>query len=426
MVATRSILLGLVALTVLPIACSSSDEPESSGTGGSSGAMTSSGGNPSGGSGTTTGGSVVGGTSSGGNPSRGGTPSTGGSVITQGGALPSGGNGNGGRPSSGGVTGQGGSLERGGASGFGGSLPNGGSLPAGGSGAGGASTGGEATSGGGMPAGGTSSGGTPSGGASPLGGSANGGDPGPGGTGEGGMGEGGAGTGGTGEGGTGEGGTGEGGTGTGGAPGFDPCPTTDLCKIMPLGDSITDGTGYDGGYRVQLFARAIADDKNITFVGSLSNGPDQIDGVDFPQSHEGHFAWTINQVDGLIPDPALGPEPHIVLLHLGTNDVNQNQVSGAADRLGSLIDQIVERLPDTLIVVAKIIPEPSQANGIDTYNAAVPGVVQSRIDQGKHLLLIDQFTGFPTSELGDGVHPNQAGYERMGNVWYEAIKDYLH
>ena len=34
-------------------------------------------------------------------------------------------------------------------------------------------------------------------------------------------------------------------------------------------------------------------------------------------------------------------------------------------------------------------------------------------------------TDFPTSELGDGVHPNQAGYARMAGVWYEAIEPYL-
>jgi lysophospholipase L1-like esterase len=52
--------------------------------------------------------------------------------------------------------------------------------------------------------------------------------------------------------------------------------------------------------------------------------------------------------------------------------------------------------------------------------------VQTRASAGKHVILVDQFTGFPTSELGDGVHPNQAGYARMAGVWYEAIKSYLH
>jgi len=195
---------------------------------------------------------------------------------------------------------------------------------------------------------------------------------------------------------------------------------------MPLGDSITEGTGYAGGYRVELFAKAVADKKNITFVGSLANGPNTVSGVSFPKSHEGHFGWTIKQVDDLIPDPALNPAPQIVLLHLGTNDINQSMLSGAPERLGSLIDQIVSKLPSALIVVAKIIPEPSKASDIANFNNAVPPIVQTRANAGKHVILVDQFTGFPASELGDGVHPNQAGYARMAGVWYPAIKGYLH
>jgi lysophospholipase L1-like esterase len=44
---------------------------------------------------------------------------------------------------------------------------------------------------------------------------------------------------------------------------------------------------------------------------------------------------------------------------------------------------------------------------------------------GRHVILVDQFTGFPNSELDDGVHPNPAGYARMAGVWYRAISSYL-
>lgn len=322
------------------------------------------------------------------------------------------------------------------------SSSNGGSLPLAGSSSGGSiATGGSSAGASPNIAGASQSGGHAgsSGGNSNLGGSAGGGGAtnlggasGSGGSGNGGSAAGGSsganpngGGAGASGGGSGTGGQAGGSSGAGGA-GFEPCPASGVCKIMPLGDSITDGTGYAGGYRVELFAKAVADQKSITFVGSLSNGPNTVSGVTFPKSHEGHFGWTISQVDGLIPDPALNPSPHIVLLHLGTNDINQNMLSGAPDRLGSLIDQIIAKLPSALIVVAKIIPEPSQASGITTLNNAIPPLVQTRASAGKHVILVDQFTGFPSSELGDGVHPNQAGYARMAGVWYTAIKGYLH
>lgn len=298
-------------------------------------------------------------------------------------------------------------------------------------GLGGGGSGGAATAGGGAGGGaGGSVGGAQSGGAGGLGGGGAGGATGGGGAGgaSGGGSGGSSGGGAAGEGGKGGAAGGKGGAagagGTSNPTGFDPCPATGPCKILPLGDSITDGIGFSGGYRVQLFHLALEDDHEITFVGGSMNGPSMVDGVTFPKAHEGHSGWTISQIDGIVPSPALNPEPNIILLHIGTNDMYQTP-SGAPDRLGTLIDQIVQELPDTLLVVSTIIPLPSSSGPVNTFNAAVPGVVNARKDAGKHVLLVDQFTGFPTNELGDGVHPNQAGYSRMAGVWYAAISSYL-
>jgi hypothetical protein len=112
---------------------------------------------------------------------------------------------------------------------------------------------------------------------------------------------------------------------------------------LPLGDSITDGFNYPGGYRVSLFERALSDGKRITFVGGQVNGPDKAGGVAFPRNHEGHSGWTVQQIDDITPSPALDPDPHIVLLHIGTNDMKNPP--GTPDRLGKLIDAILAELP---------------------------------------------------------------------------------
>jgi lysophospholipase L1-like esterase len=165
-------------------------------------------------------------------------------------------------------------------------------------------------------------------------------------------------------------------------------------------------------------------EQEITFVGGSMNGPQTVDGEMFPRSHEGHSGWTISQIDGIVPSTALDPDPHIILLHIGTNDM-RGDVSGAANRLGTLIDQIVMDLPNSLLVVAKIIPYPSQSSQVTTYNNAIPAIVEMRANAGKHVVLVDQFTGFPNNELADGVHPNATGYARMARVWHAAISSYL-
>ncbi|WP_437497375.1 SGNH/GDSL hydrolase family protein [Sorangium sp. So ce1099] len=217
--------------------------------------------------------------------------------------------------------------------------------------------------------------------------------------------------------------------GAGGAAGFRPCPTNgDPCKILPLGDSITDGVGVQGGggYRIELFKKARAAGQNITFVGSLVNGPAMVDGVAFPRAHEGHSGWRINQIAGLVPTPALADHPHIVLLHAGTNDLTQNDnIPMAPQRVGAVLDKIFDSSPETLVVVAQLIPITFADPTVVTYNNALADIVETRAAAGKHVVLVDMHTGFPAAELPDRIHPNEAGYARMANVWYAAIADLL-
>lgn len=219
-----------------------------------------------------------------------------------------------------------------------------------------------------------------------------------------------------------------GGAGSGGDAGFKPCPATGECKILPLGDSITFGIGSAGGYRVELFHLALMNMKKITFVGTSpagANGPAMVDGQPFPNKHEGTSGITIGGLDGRVPSPALNDDPHIILLHIGTNDMYMSP-AGAPERLATLIDQILVDQPNALLVVSNIVPLSSGSSAVMTYNAAVPGVVKMRADAGKHIVFVDQFEGFPTSELGDGVHPNAAGYKRMAGKWWAAISSYLN
>ena len=55
---------------------------------------------------------------------------------------------------------------------------------------------------------------------------------------------------------------------------FSPCPALPVeCGVMPLGDSITDGYGTLGGYRIELFRQVLTAGQHMTFVGRNANGP---------------------------------------------------------------------------------------------------------------------------------------------------------
>jgi lysophospholipase L1-like esterase len=167
--------------------------------------------------------------------------------------------------------------------------------------------------------------------------------------------------------------------------------------------------------------------QHITFLGSLMNGPAMVAGMTFPNQNEGHSGWKIDQMLPLIPMPALKVIPDMILVMIGTNDIAQNDnVANAPMRLGALLDKLIGAAPNALIVVATLTPLASGNSAVQTYNAALPAVIKPRADAGKHVQLVDMFTGFPSSELADGVHPNQQGSARMAGVWYAAIGGLFH
>lgn len=327
-----------------------------------------------------------------------------------------------------------------------------GNVGSGGTGTGGA-TGGAIGSGGSGSGGVTGSAGSGSGGTSGKGGAGSGGAAGSAGTGTGGTagngglgGSGGAaGTGGRG----GSGGTagrgGGGSTGTGGAASYNPCPTNaSPCKILPLGDSITYGVNDEGnaGYRGPLFASAVAAAQKITFTGSLSNGPSTVSGQTFTKNNEGHSGWGISEVTPysggnagiatVIPSPALssgsGGVPNVILLHIGTNDSGSFTATQMTSDLTGLLDKIITNAPNALLVVAQIIPLGYGTNDvIKAYNQAIPGIVQQRAAAGKHVALVDMYTGFNTSTMlgSDSIHPNSTGYKFMADHWYSLIGSLL-
>ncbi len=235
---------------------------------------------------------------------------------------------------------------------------------------------------------------------------------------------------------------GTGGTSAGGSTGqYNPCPTDGTaCVILPFGDSITQGFGTTdlGGYRSLLFGLAVAANQSLTFVGSGADGPGTVSGKPFPRNHEGHPSYTIAGTIGITQFVDRGlittTKPHIVLLMIGTNDISQNiDLPSAPTRLGQLIDKIFVGAPNALVVVAKITPsqkEPANTN-TGTYNLALPGVVQQRAAQGKHLVLVDMNAPFvahqdwKTTLMHDSVHPNDAGYKILADTWYAALRQIL-
>ena len=217
--------------------------------------------------------------------------------------------------------------------------------------------------------------------------------------------------------------------------GYDPCPPAGMpCQIMPLGDSITAGlfSMDGGGYRTPLFRMTLKAGQRITFVGTASSGPISVDGVPFPRQNEGHGGNVIDQISALVTNALTGHQPQIVTLMIGTNDINLHlDLPNAPARLGGLLDKITTTAPNALLVVALVIPSQSGNPDITQFNADARTQITDRITAGQHVVLVDMFGAFSANPqyakawMYDNLHPNDAGYAVMADVWYRAIGAFL-
>ncbi|KAK4985019.1 hypothetical protein LTR50_006239 [Elasticomyces elasticus] len=142
-------------------------------------------------------------------------------------------------------------------------------------------------------------------------------------------------------------------------------------------------------------------------------------------ANEGHPQKTISEIAAFAKQ-SLPERPNVILLHAGTNDMNiPFEPDSAPIRLSFFIDEIFNACPDAALLVARIIPAASRETNarIDAYNAAIVDLIKTRQDTGQHIMLVDMNKIISaTTDLVDGLHPNEQGYHRMGIGWLEAIK----
>ncbi|MFF3005560.1 FG-GAP-like repeat-containing protein [Kitasatospora sp. NPDC057940] len=206
-----------------------------------------------------------------------------------------------------------------------------------------------------------------------------------------------------------------------------PAPTAPPIKVMPLGDSITDGAGSTSGagYRAPLWdLTAQQSSYTVDLVGTNSSGS-----VADPD-HEGHSGYRIAQVRADIDRWLSAADPDVVLLHLGINDLKWDPAADpvqSAHQLSELVDRIFADKPGVTVVVQGLLTAtPGLEQRTARFNrefAALQEQGQSTAGgpAGRHLRYVDPANLDAATDLPDQLHPNDNGYRKMAEVFHRAL-----
>jgi lysophospholipase L1-like esterase len=205
---------------------------------------------------------------------------------------------------------------------------------------------------------------------------------------------------------------------------------------MPLGDSITRGvTGSTNqtGYRRFLYLSMTGSDYKIDFVCSQTAGT----ALDFDREHEGHSGW---QADGgtgggIAPNIfnwLVAYPTDVVLLHIGTNDITNNENAvNTANQIGQILDNIdtwEAANNDVSVVLARIINR-NDGYSVETtaLNEQIQIMADARIANGDKIVVVDMENAltYPNDILPNDEHPNDGGYAKMADAWQTDLMGFL-
>jgi len=234
-----------------------------------------------------------------------------------------------------------------------------------------------------------------------------------------------------------------------GGPGNFPPPAL---RIMPLGDSITQGVTVAGGcsggsncppdaeriaYRKKLYddLEALSPNYAVQMVGTLANG--EAVGLTPPNDrHEGHPGWcagpngsdstycgTRSIADNVESWLNQNP-PDVILLHAGTNKF----VTDASDMSALLtaIDTWQAANYPVTVFLARIIENVSGTDPVQLFNDNVAAIESNH----NRVIMVNQQTGAGIVytigvDMGDDIHPNANGYDKMAAKWLADMTNYV-
>jgi lysophospholipase L1-like esterase len=222
---------------------------------------------------------------------------------------------------------------------------------------------------------------------------------------------------------------------------------TNLMKIMPVGDSITDDCSTNGAWR--LFLQPLLETNGIAFTNTgrlLSVGYSGFT----KRKHEGYcgsvvgppgvfavynYSTTDAYLQRIVRDALAitNNRPDLMLILIGANDIGRgrNPWIVATNDMPILLNIIFSNAPSANVILAKTttlqnagLGYGAYATNVPIYNAALQAMVNQRRALGQNVYLADMFStvDYGTMFLSDHLHPNPLGLKAIAKEWATRIE----
>jgi len=197
-----------------------------------------------------------------------------------------------------------------------------------------------------------------------------------------------------------------------------PAPILSATRFLAFGDSMTEGTispalqtmltaGLPVSYPYKLQERltAIYTDQTIIVLNAGRGGELATNGVK------------------RLPDVMREAQPNVLLLMEGVNDLNSK--AGISQTIGALESMIkYARSQGVQVLLATLPPQRRgglRAGSVDLVPPFNDEVRKTAAEEGA--TLVDVNSAFDLALIGqDGLHPTDAGYSRLAEIFFEAIR----
>jgi len=206
-------------------------------------------------------------------------------------------------------------------------------------------------------------------------------------------------------------------------------PTMKPVTIMPLGDSITEGGDTFFVYRYPLMQKLRAAGYNVAYVGSKTTHPVKSSPLGV-LSHEGYAGQNVAFLRAHFEALYRKNPADIILIHAGHNhSYDEQPIPGMIKDTRAIIAMARVINPQVVILLAQVITSGKlpKYSYLPAFNQELAGLAKELNTAAQPVVLVDQAAGFDwqTDTIGDHVHPNVGGAEKMAARWFDALQKVL-